>query len=122
VIFVGLPFISFANWWDTYLSAALYSGNLTEAVICLNDRGRGSLPEGLKTYLVHTADDTNVISIQRWAIEDLNVTPFPETRVYKRIARDVCSRLDNPVDLVLLVHEQRLLFSEPEIAFPCWQL
>ena len=67
--------------WDSYLSAALYSGNITEAAIYTNDRGRNSLPEGIKAYLVHTSDDTNVLNIQRWAIEDLNVTPYPEVRV-----------------------------------------
>ena len=121
VVFVGLPLLSFANLWDSYLSAALYSGNLTEGVIYTNDRGRESLGS-LKPYLVRTSDDTNVINIQRWAIKDLNVTPYPETRVYKKIARNVCYRLRDPADVVLLVREQRLLFSRPEIGYRCWQL
>src|SRR5262249_53151371 len=33
VVFIGLPLLSFVNLWDSYLSAALYSGNLTEAEI-----------------------------------------------------------------------------------------
>ncbi len=122
VVFIGLPVLSFVNLWDSYLSAALYSGNLTEGTIYTNDRGAASLPATLKPYLVHTSDDTNVINIQRWAIEDLNVTPYPETRVYKRIARDVCRRLRDPADLVLLVREQRLFFSKPETGYRCWQL
>ena len=122
VVFVGLPFLSFVNVWDSYLSAALYSGNLTEGAVYLNDRGGGSLPEGFKKYLVHTSNDTNVINLQRWAIEDLNVMPYPEVRVYRKVARDVCLQLKNPADLVLLVRERRLFFSEPEIAYRCWQL
>jgi TRAP-type C4-dicarboxylate transport system permease small subunit len=27
VVFIGLPLLSFVNLWDSYLSAALYSGN-----------------------------------------------------------------------------------------------
>src|SRR5579883_117719 len=122
VVFIGLPILSFANSWDSYLSAALYSGNLTEGAIYLNDRGRDALPESFRPYLVHTADDTNVINIQRWAIEDLNVTPYPEARVYKKIARDVCAHLRDTADLVLLLREQRLFFSQPEIGYRCWQL
>lgn len=122
VIFIGLPLLSFFDLWDSYLSAALYSGNLTEGLIYLNDRGRDSAPERAKKYLVHTADDTNVISIQRWAIEDLNTTPYPEARVYKKIARSLCLRLRNPADLVLLVREQRLFNSKPETGYRCWQL
>ena len=29
VVFIGLPLLSFVNLWDLYLSAALYSGNIT---------------------------------------------------------------------------------------------
>lgn len=122
VVFVGLPWLSFVDLWDSYLSAALYSGNISAGLIYLNDRGRDALPDGLKTHLVHTSDDTNVINIQRWAIEDLNVMPYPEVRVYKAIARDVCRHLRNPADLVLLVREQRLFFSKPETGYRCWQL
>jgi uncharacterized membrane protein YphA (DoxX/SURF4 family) len=122
VAFIGLPLLSFVNLWDSYLSAALYSGNITEAEIYTNDRGRDSLPEGIKAYLVHTSDDTNVLNIQRWAIEDLNVTPYPEVRVYKTIAKNVCLHLGNPADLVLFVREHRLFFSKPETGYRCPQL
>jgi predicted DCC family thiol-disulfide oxidoreductase YuxK len=122
VLFIGLPLLSFVNLWDSYLSAALYSGNLTEGVIYTNDRGRDSLPARFKRYLVHTSDDSNVINIQRWAVDDLNVTPYPEARVYKKIAKEVCLHLRNPADLVLLVREQRLFFSKPEVGYRCWEL
>jgi len=121
-VFVGLPLLSFVNLWDSYLSAALYSGNITNAEIYMNDSGSESLPERFRTYLVHTSNDTNVISIERWAIEDLNVTPYPEARVYRKIAKHLCLQLRNPADLVLLVREQRLLFSRPETGYRCWQL
>jgi predicted DCC family thiol-disulfide oxidoreductase YuxK len=122
VVFIGLPCLSFVNLWDSYLSAALYSGNITDGEIYTNDRGRNSLPERTRKYLVHTSDDTNVLNIQRWAIEDLNVTPYPEARVYRAIARNVCLHLSNPADLVLIVHERRLFFSAPETSYRCWQL
>lgn len=122
VVFIGLPCFSFVNLWDSYLSAALYSGNITDGEIYTNDRGRNSLPERFKTYLVHTSDDTNVLNIQRWAIDDLNVTPYPEVRVYEAIAKNVCLHLSNPADLVLIVRERRLFFSMPETNYRCWQL
>jgi hypothetical protein len=121
-VFIALPLLSFVNLWDSYMSAALYSGNLTEAEIYTNDRGSNSLPDRVKAHLVHTSSDTNVLNIQHWAIEDLNVTPYPEVRVYKKIAKDVCRQLRNSADLVLLVREQRLFFSAPETGYRCWQL
>jgi predicted DCC family thiol-disulfide oxidoreductase YuxK len=122
VLFAILPFLSFFNLWDSNLSSALYSGNLTEATIYVGDEGRESLPASIKAYLVHTSPNTNVLNIQRWAIEDINVLPYPETRVYKKIAKAVCEHSQSPADFVLLVHEQRMFWSKPETAFRCWDL
>jgi hypothetical protein len=58
----------------------------------------------------------------RLIVEDLNVTPYPETRVYKKIAKAVCERSQHPEDFVLLVHEQRMFWSKPETGFRCWDL
>jgi hypothetical protein len=121
-LFAILPLLSFCNLWDSYLSAALYSGNLTEAQIYTTDAGKASLPAVTSSYLVHTSPDTNVMNIQRWAIEDLNVTPYPETRVYKKIAKGVCNQLRDPAQLVLIVREQRMFWSRPELGYRCWEL
>ena len=121
-LFVVLPALSFFNLWDSYLSSALYSGNLTEAQIYLSDLGAASTPGTVRPYLVHTSENTNVINLQRWAIEDLNVTPYAETRVFKTIAADLCRALRDGNQLVLVVKEQRLFFSSPEVGFRCSQL
>ena len=122
VIFGVLPALSFFNRWDSALSAALYSGNVTDAVIYVNDAGRAALPPPIRRHLVHTSADTNVLNLQRWASEDLGVVPYSETRIFKRIARSVCARLPDPADLMLEVHERRLFFSQPETDYRCWEL
>ncbi|HUI96133.1 MAG TPA: hypothetical protein VLX44_10295 [Xanthobacteraceae bacterium] len=121
-LFLALPALSLVNLWDSYLSAALYSGNVTEAQIYATDAAKAALPAPIARYLVHVAPDTNVINMQRWTIEDLNVTPYPETRVFRAIARSVCDRLPDQGQLVLIVKEQRLLLNRPEMGFRCWQL
>jgi hypothetical protein len=122
VLFAVLPVLSFFNLWDSYLSSALYSGNLTEAQIYLSDAGRASVSAAIGSRLVRTSPDTNVLNIQRWAVEDLKVTPYPETRVYKAIARSVCSNMRDQAQLVLIVREQRMFFSRPEMGFRCFDL
>jgi hypothetical protein len=121
-LFAVLPALSFFNLWDSYLSSALYSGNLTEAQIYLSDAGAASLAREIKSRLVHTSADTNVLNIQRWAIEELNVTPYAETRVFKSIARSVCGGMPDRNQLVLIVREQRMFFSRPEAGYRCSQL
>jgi hypothetical protein len=122
ILFAILPGLSFFNCWDSYLSSALYSGNLTEALIYVSDAGKASLPLAIASRLVRTSPDTNVLNLQRWAMEDLNVTPYPETRVYKAIAGRVCSDMGDPSQLVLVVREQRMFFSRPEIGYRCTEL
>jgi hypothetical protein len=80
------------------------------------------LPAAIRARPVRTSPNTNVLNLQRWAIEDLNVTPYPETRVYKEIARHLCADLRDPTRLVLIVREQRLFFSRPEAGFRCFEL
>lgn len=121
-LFAALPVLSFFNLWDSYLSSALYSGNLTEAQIYVSDLGAASAPDSVRSRLVYTSSNTNVLNLQRWAIEDLNVTPYAETRVFKAIARDVCGWLRDRTQLVLVVKEQRMFFSRPEVGFRCSQL
>jgi hypothetical protein len=80
------------------------------------------LPPSLAGWLVWTSEDTNVLNLQRWAIEDLNVTPYPEARAYRGVAKAVCGLLADQSQLVLIVREQRLFFSRPETGYRCWQL
>jgi hypothetical protein len=122
VFFLVLPSLSFLNLWDSYLSAALYSGNLTEGTIYLSDAGRDSLPASIADHAVRSSENTHVLNVQRWAIEDLNVMPYPETRVYRAIAKHVCSNLRDPSQLVLTVREQRMFLSRPETGYRCSDL
>lgn len=122
LVFGVLPFLSFVNRWDSYWSAGIYSGNVTEAMLYTSDAGRASLPPDLRRAFVPVAADTNIANVQRWAFEDLKVTPYPETRVYKAIARAVCARLADPRQFVLMVYEHRLFFSAPETGYRCDQL
>jgi hypothetical protein len=80
------------------------------------------LPETIGVRFVHISPDTNVINIQRWALEELNVLPYPEARVYRQIAKALCKRVAQPTDLILLVREQRMFASAPETGYRCWQL
>lgn len=122
IAFVVLPALSFVNLWDSFLSAALYSGNLTDGIIYLSDAGRTSLTPPIAERAVRSAEDTHVLNLQRWGLEELNVMPYPETRVYRAIAKGVCGQMSDPRQLVLIVHEQRMFRSLPETGYRCRDL
>lgn len=120
--FVALPFFSFFNLWDSYLSSALYSGNITEAAIYLSDKGNASLPANIKTYTTGVGANDHLLNIQTWSISENNVPPYPETRVYKGIAKSVCNNLTDPTQMMLIVSEKRLFNSSPQLIYKCSDL
>jgi len=75
--FAALPWLIFVNLGDSCLSAALYCGNLTEAEIYLSDAGKASLPKPIQERARATSSNTDLINRQRWAMEDLNLMPYP---------------------------------------------
>jgi len=95
------------------------TGNLTRGGNLRHGRRQASLPVPIQDRLVHVSANTNVINLQRWAIEDLNVTPYPETRVYKAVTRTVCSQSRDQSQLVLVIREQRMFRSKSETGYRC---
>jgi predicted DCC family thiol-disulfide oxidoreductase YuxK/uncharacterized membrane protein YphA (DoxX/SURF4 family) len=119
VLFAIMPAASFFNAWDSEISSALYSGNVTEGRLYVDDKGAAALPPAIARYATRTSANTHVINFQLWAIEELGVVPYSEARTYRALARDVCAYMPEPNDLVLTVREQRMWNSRPEMSFTC---
>jgi hypothetical protein len=82
-----LPVLNYVGLWDSYLSSRLYSGGLPLMAICLKDTGE---IEELHPYLnkndsYHVCNGEAMVNIQTWAMKEMNVPPYPEMRVYKKI-------------------------------------
>ena len=82
-----LPVLNYAGLWDSYLSSRLYSGGLPLMAICLKDAGE---MEELQPYLskadtYHVCNGQAMVNLQTWAMKEMNVPPYPEMRVYKKI-------------------------------------
>jgi hypothetical protein len=86
----ALPALSFWGWWDMYLSGALYSGNTAVAVVRVDGRVYERLPEAAKRQVFETKGGELMLPVFEWSMADLNVPPYPEPRVFERVARDVC--------------------------------
>ena len=122
ILFGILPFFSFVNLWDSYLSSALYSGNVTGSVIHLNGVGRSDLPPQIQKYVTSVSANDNSLNIQSWAIGNLNVPPYPETRVYKALAKKVCSYMTDSSQVVVIIQEQRMFRNNSLTTYRCWNL
>jgi hypothetical protein len=85
-----LPALSFIGWWDLYLSAALYSGNTPIAVMRISESLREHLPGHVKQYVFKTGRGDLMLPFYEWSLAELNVPPYPEIRVYRQVARQLC--------------------------------
>jgi hypothetical protein len=102
LLFGVMPLLSLFNLWDSYLSAALYSGNTSRAGVYVSDSMKGRLPARAQEN-VRRIGDKNFLSLLRWSDAEFNVPPYPEPRVYFKLARRVCARAESASDATLLI-------------------
>ncbi|HEY0320068.1 MAG TPA: hypothetical protein VGC66_03780 [Pyrinomonadaceae bacterium] len=112
IVVCGLaPALSFIGWWDMYLSSALYSGNTTIAVARISERVRDRLPATAQQQVFKTRRGEMMLPFYEWSMTELNVPPYPETRVYRQLAREVCRYAEEPQEVELIVRERPSLID-----------
>ena len=104
-----LPALSFVGWWDLNLSGALYSGNTPIAVMRISETLRDRLPPPATNHTFTTTGGELMLPFFEWSSAELNVPPYPEVRVYRQIARQLCALDSNPQANALIVRERPAL-------------
>ena len=107
VLFGVLPLFYFFNVWDAYLSWSLYSGTTNIATIYMSDRVKAQLPDSIQQLVKMDDRHRNFLPIEDLAFSELNVPPYPETRIFKSVAHKFCDAANDPRE-VLLVMRGRL--------------
>lgn len=122
ILFAIMPIFSFFNLWDSYLSSTLYSGNTNGAQIYISDAAKHRLPLPIQRYTLRAEPNRNLLDPFFWSLDELHVPPYPETRVYKDIARSICRYADNRNDVVLIVNGKPTLFNgDHQSTYDCSQ-
>ena len=111
VLFCAMPALSFAGLWDSYLSAALYSGGTSEAVIRFGEPTAVRLPARAQAAATREGD-RYALGVARWSFAELNVPAYPEERIFRRVARDLCERADAPGDVTLEIRRRPRLWGD----------
>lgn len=113
VLIVGLygflPILSFFGLWDSYLSFALYSYNLTKAEVYMSQSFLIDLPPRLQTY-VYPVKHYNpafqlpyMFEFSMWAEAEMGVPPLPEPRGYLVMFRYIATYATNNDDCSMLL-------------------
>jgi hypothetical protein len=101
-----LPALNFAERWDSYLSASLYSGTTLDGSLLLSERALRRLPDEVRRHATRGDDGRQRLDLWAWSFAELNVPPYPERRVYRRIAHSLVAPGDGPGDVVLVISER----------------
>ena len=113
LLFGIMPVLSFAGRWDAYLSGELYSGNLRVGALSITDTAAARLPDAARRHVVSNGTGANALDLWEWSMGELSVPSYPEDRVFRAVARDVCRLAGNPGDVVLVVFGRPGLRQRP---------
>jgi hypothetical protein len=98
---LGLNFNTVVWSWNVAMIAFLLilffrrvSENRT-GFVCLhagtmNDEAFDRLPDTIEDYVYEDGPDRNRLNINEWSLGELNVPSYPEPRIYKNVARQIC--------------------------------
>lgn len=112
LLFWIMPFLSFFNLWDSYLSASLYSGNTSSGVIYISDKVKEDLPQEIQQY-VKGSHDQNQLAIKYWSMMELGVPGYPERRLFVNV-KDYIEQYAGDPSEVFLIYTERISLIEPE--------
>lgn len=97
VLFAVMPLFGLFGLWDSYLSASLYSGNNERGALFVSGTVKDRLPAEIREHVADVpAGEKYALNLYRWSYEELNVPPYLEARVFRNVARHVCSYAGEP--------------------------
>lgn len=92
IIFI-LPFFSFNNRYDSYLSSSLYSGNTNQISIKISQTGFQKLPFYVK-HFTKIDGEFYQLNLKLWANTELGAPCIPEFRVFDKVIKRIKSKFD----------------------------
>lgn len=112
ILFSIMPFLSFFNMWDSYLSASLYSGTIKEAEITVSKKLQKKLPTELQKYTRQTTTKhLFYFDVRAWSEESLGVPLYPELKSFETIFYYLCNYTVNTDDIFMTVYEKKILMT-----------
>jgi uncharacterized membrane protein YphA (DoxX/SURF4 family) len=110
VLVLILPFLNFANKWDSYLSFSLYSDKISLHYVAIEKTQLDKIDVRLHKYFVNIngLSGGEIIDINKWSTGELNVPFYPETRVFRDVCKSFCKLGIEPGKIYFLEFQQPL--------------
>ncbi len=97
--FFILPVFSFTNLWDSYLSFALYSGNVKPGYLIMRPEHLKVFPEHVWPLAERQRDGSVRLRQLFWSMEVLNVPVYPEERIFKSGLAWACEETGDEIEM-----------------------
>lgn len=108
-----LPFLSFSNRYDSYLSSSLYSGNTHQVSVLVSKDAFYKLPLFVK-HFAKQDDEYYNLNIKLWANTELGAPCIPEFRVFNKVIGNLKTKFDikeNELEFKLTEREKLFFFK-----------
>lgn len=123
IFFLVAPILSSFNLWDHYLSLRLYSGKTNLFYVVIDESELDKIDSEFQHYLWKSKrlESGKLISLNKWSMGELNVPFYPETRVFKQVAKSFCE-LGIEQDKLTFIEINRSLDNDSKVSFKCGDL
>lgn len=121
MLFGIVPMLSFFNLWDAYLSSALYSGVRNTGAVYVSDALKDRLPKEIVPHVYPSNKaGTGILILREWSMTELNAGIYPEPRIYKSLARYICSYTHDASEMKLWIKQSNVLFvADKQVSYDC---
>ena len=73
------------------------------SVVRVDKQAYEKLPEAAQRHVFTTKSGEQMLPVFEWSLTDLNVPPYPEVRVYKQVAREICKLAEDKSQIELII-------------------
>jgi predicted DCC family thiol-disulfide oxidoreductase YuxK len=115
VLFLIMPLFNFFGLWDSYLSSALYSGDIAQGTVYMDSAVKDALPAAVSQYATSSSPGEYSLSITDWSSGEMNTPSYPEARIFKNVTRYICGYATDPMEVTLVVQEKPTIGASQNI-------
>ncbi|EKD87067.1 MAG: hypothetical protein ACD_37C00056G0002, partial [uncultured bacterium] len=117
VLFSIMPVFNLIGYWDSYISFSLYSDNTNYARFKIHDEVVNSFSPEIVKYAFKRNSQTryNILDLSTWSRNELNVPAYPEKRIFRNIAKNLCKNARYPSDITLIIYERKGIINNSPV-------
>lgn len=97
--FFLLPGLSLFGLWDSYLSFALYSGNVKTAYLIMRPEQLTMFPESVWNLAERQRDGSMKLQQFLWSMEVLRASQYPEERIFRSGLAWACEKAGGDIEM-----------------------